>query len=100
MSTTDEFVPRAQIMNTNINTPDAKSGDILPWYKQFWPWFIIALPASVVVASFFTLWLAISNPYQLVVDETEYRELKGGLKAQPQVEEKKEVEADKPESQP
>lgn len=55
----------------------------LPWYKQFWPWFIIALPASVVIASFFTLWLAISNPDYLVVDEDEYRQLNSELKAQP-----------------
>ena len=55
----------------------------LPWYKQFWPWFIIALPASAVIASFFTLWLAISNPDHLVVDEDEYRQLNSELKAQP-----------------
>ena len=87
-------------MNTNRITPDPETGEFLPWYKQFWPWFIIALPASVVVASFFTLWLAISNPDPLVVDEDEYRQLKSGLKAQDPVGESKEVEADSPESQP
>jgi uncharacterized protein len=40
-----------------------------PWYRQFWPWFLIALPASVVVASFITLWLAISRPNPMVVDD-------------------------------
>ncbi len=30
---------------------------ITPWYKQFWPWFLIALPASVVVASLITVTL-------------------------------------------
>ena len=87
-------------MNTNRITPDPETGECLPWYKQFWPWFIIALPASVVVASFFTLWLAISNPDPLVVDENEYRQLRSELKAQDPVEEPKEVEADSPESQP
>ena len=53
-----------------------------PWYRQFWPWFIIALPASAVIASFFTLWLAISNPDHLVVDEDEYQQLRSELKAQ------------------
>ena len=72
----------------------------MPWYKQFWPWFIIALPASVVVASFFTLWLAISNPDQLVVDDDEYQRLNSGLKAQPSVQENKEEEAGKSESIP
>ena len=32
--------------------------DTDPWYRQFWPWFIIALPASAVVAGLYTLWLA------------------------------------------
>ena len=32
--------------------------DILPWYRQFWPWFLILLPASVVVAGFVTLYIA------------------------------------------
>jgi uncharacterized protein len=40
-----------------------------PWYRQFWPWFLIALPASVVIASFITLWLAISRPNPMVVDD-------------------------------
>ncbi len=69
----------------------------LPWYKQFWPWFIIALPASVVIASFVTLWLAISNPDYLVVDEEEYQQIRSGLKAQP-VDQSKENESDKSEN--
>jgi uncharacterized protein len=39
------------------------------WYRQFWPWFLIALPGSVVIASFVTLWLAISTPNPMVVDD-------------------------------
>lgn len=39
-----------------------------PWYRQFWPWFIIALPASVVVAGFVTLYIAIKNDDSLVRD--------------------------------
>jgi hypothetical protein len=64
-----------------------------PWYRQFWPWFIIALPASAVIASFITLWLAVSNPVTLVVNDEEYRQLKSGLKAQVVIEENKEVES-------
>ena len=66
-----------------VNTPV----EIEPWYKQFWPWFIIALPASVVIASFFTLYLAVSNPDHLVVTDDEYLELKSELKAQAPAEE-------------
>ena len=39
-----------------------------PWYRQFWPWFLIALPATVVVAGFFTLYLAIKYSDTLVSD--------------------------------
>lgn len=40
-----------------------------PWYRQFWPWFLIALPATMVAASFVTLWLAMSTPNPMVVDD-------------------------------
>jgi len=43
------------------------------WYKQFWPWFLILLPASVVVAGFSTLYIALSNPHSMV-DDQYYRE--------------------------
>jgi hypothetical protein len=70
-----------------------------PWYRQFWPWFIIALPASAVIASFITLWLAVSNPVTLVVNDEEYRELNSGLKAQVTVKENQEVETGGPDPQ-
>jgi len=38
-----------------------KQTDSKPWFKQFWPWFLIALPGSVVIASVFTLILAYEN---------------------------------------
>ena len=53
-------------------------------------WFIIALPASAVVAGFITLWLAISRPDHLVIDDEEYRRLNSELKAQAPEQEKKE----------
>lgn len=39
------------------------------WYKQFWPWFLIALPGSVVIASVATIILAVSHPDAVVVDD-------------------------------
>jgi hypothetical protein len=36
------------------------------WYRQFWPWFIIALPATAVAASLWTIWLALSHPDPLI----------------------------------
>ena len=41
----------------------------LPWYRQFWPWFIIALPLAAVIASIATLIIAAQDPDGLVVDD-------------------------------
>lgn len=41
-----------------------------PWYKQFWPWFIMALPASAVVAGITTVIIANNNAVDLVNDKT------------------------------
>lgn len=43
--------------------------DTEPWYKQFWPWFLISLPASVVVAAIVTINLAIETDDGLVSDD-------------------------------
>jgi len=40
-----------------------------PWYRQFWPWFLIALPGSVVIAGLSTLYIANRYSDDLVVDE-------------------------------
>lgn len=42
--------------------------DSEPWYRQFWPWFLIFLPACAVVASLYTLSLAMRTTDSLVVD--------------------------------
>ncbi len=39
------------------------------WYKQFWPWALIFLPGSVVVASAVTIFLAVQGADSLVVDD-------------------------------
>ena len=41
---------------------------VRPWYKHFWLWFIILLPASVVVASIITVIIAFQNADSLVAD--------------------------------
>ncbi len=38
------------------------------WYQQFWPWFVFALPATVVVAGIVTVLIAIRHSDNLVVD--------------------------------
>ena len=44
-----------------------------PWYRQFWPWFLIALPATAVVGGLFTVWIAFQQDTGLVKDNY-YRE--------------------------
>jgi hypothetical protein len=43
--------------------------DTQPWYRQFWPWFLISLPATAVVAGLYTLDLAIDSNDGLVKDD-------------------------------
>jgi len=40
-----------------------------PWYRQGWPWFLIALPASAVFGGIATFFLAVHSPNDLVVDD-------------------------------
>lgn len=42
---------------------------ITPWYKQFWPWFLIILPVCVVIASFTTLAIFSHNSVSLVAED-------------------------------
>ena len=51
-------------MTSRLPTYDTK-----PWYKQFWPWLLISLPATVVVAGFVTLYIANKYSDDLVADE-------------------------------
>ena len=44
-----------------------------PWHRQFWPWFLIVLPGTAVVASLITLVIANRYSDDLVVDDY-YRE--------------------------
>jgi hypothetical protein len=50
-----------------------QSARALPWYRQFWPWFLIAFPLASVFAGSTMLWLAIVSFDGLVVDDY-YRE--------------------------
>lgn len=40
-----------------------------PWYREPWPWMLMAGPATVVVASMVTLWLAVRSDDGLVADD-------------------------------
>ena len=66
-------------MTARLPTYDTK-----PWYAQFWPWFLISLPATVVVAGFVTLYIANKHSDDLVANEP-YKE---GLAINRQLEKK------------
>lgn len=57
---------------------------IRPWYREPWPWVLIAIPLLTIIASAFTFWLAVSNPDYLVLDEQEYGKIKAELRADEQ----------------
>jgi len=75
--------------------PSSQAAELnLPWYRQFWPWFIIALPTAAVIGSFVSLWLAVSHPDYLVVSEGQYQQIKSELKAQTTEKEKQDTQKD------
>jgi hypothetical protein len=47
----------------------AKPAAHAPWYKQFWPWFLIVLPTTAVIASFITLYIAVKHADSPVQDD-------------------------------
>jgi hypothetical protein len=53
-----------------------------PWYRYPWPWVAIAIPAAAVIMGMTTLYLALTNPDYLVVDDQQYNEIKSELRAQ------------------
>jgi hypothetical protein len=61
----------------------AEATQIHPWYRYPWPWVAIAIPAVAVVGGLLTLYLAVSNPDPLVVDEHRYEKLRAELLADP-----------------
>ena len=40
-----------------------------PWYREPWPWLLMAGPVTVVVAGLFTAWLAVIHEDGLVADD-------------------------------
>jgi len=40
-----------------------------PWYREPWPWILMAGPAAVIVAGAVTIWLAVDTADGLVADD-------------------------------
>lgn len=53
-------------MNT---AADHLQHDTTPWFRQFWPWALIALPLAAVIGCLITITLALQDTDGLVVDD-------------------------------
>jgi len=51
------------------NAPHSETAHPEPWYRQFWPWFVISVPAATVIGCMITIFLAVTRPASLVVDD-------------------------------
>src|SRR5512139_70723 len=40
-----------------------------PWYREPWPWFLMSLPATAVIAGLTTVWIAVQSADGLVVGD-------------------------------
>lgn len=52
------------------------------WRREPWPWFIIGLLGTTIIAGIVTVWIAVTNPDLLVVEEDEYQQIRSELRAQ------------------
>jgi len=43
--------------------------DTEPWHRQFWPWFLIVLPGTVVIAALSTVYIAVRHADDLVMED-------------------------------
>jgi hypothetical protein len=51
-------------VSTTLSAPRSR-----PWYREPWPWFLISLPATAVVAGLVTVWIAYRSADGLVVGD-------------------------------
>lgn len=52
-----------------MTVPTLKTTPSQPWWKYGHVWMVIAGPAIVVVAGFFTLWLALRQPDPVLAED-------------------------------
>lgn len=68
--------------STNPARREPESSQLHPWYRYPWPWVAIAIPAIAVIGGLFTLYLAISHPDPIVIDDGQYRAIRSELHAE------------------
>jgi hypothetical protein len=58
------------VLNTNhLDKAVMHPSQVKPWYKQFWPWFLIVIPLLSMTLSFNMLRLALDSEDSLVMDD-------------------------------
>lgn len=55
--------------STSHQPPTTGHRVVRPWFREPWPWILMAGPAAVVVAGAVTFWLALSTSDGLVADD-------------------------------
>jgi uncharacterized protein len=52
-----------------LNAMTLPKPPLKPWYREPWPWLLMAGPGTVIVAGFATAWIAFSGADGLVADD-------------------------------
>lgn len=52
-----------------MSAPPVESASIRPWYREPWPWILMAGPFVVVVAALVTAWIAVKTNDGLVTED-------------------------------
>jgi uncharacterized protein len=50
-------------------TTHTMQAPVTPWYRERWPWVLMAGPAVVVIAAMVTLWLAVATDDGVIADD-------------------------------
>jgi hypothetical protein len=56
-------------MSAEENTMPDTTQQVLPWYREPWPWLLMAGPVAVIFAGIATTWIAVVSSDGLVVDD-------------------------------
>ncbi|WP_154222870.1 FixH family protein [Marinicella rhabdoformis] len=60
-------------MNQSNQKQSQSTNQSKAWYRYPWVWFMIALPASAVVASLFTVYIATENAPTVIVKQNRFQ---------------------------
>lgn len=56
-------------MNIRTDSLEMPGMPVRPWYREPWPWLLMAGPVAVIIAGVITVWMAVRSSDGLVVDD-------------------------------